>query len=70
MVRRCRERSTGVFYAAKSVKVRRRKGSRLGLDREQVEREVCILQQLQHPNIMRLHDVFSNKAEVVLVLEL
>lgn len=70
VVRRCQERSTGVFYAAKSVKVRKRKGSRLGLEREQVEREVCILQQLQHPNIMRLYDVFANQAEMVLILEL
>ncbi|XP_061461611.1 death-associated protein kinase 2-like isoform X2 [Rhineura floridana] len=70
VVRRCQERHTGTFYAAKSMKVRRRKGSRLGLDREQVEREVSILQQLQHPNIMRLHDIFAGKAEVVLILEL
>lgn len=70
VVRRCQERSTGVFYAAKSVKVRKRKGSRLGVEREQVEREVCILQQLQHPNIMRLYDVFANQAEMVLILEL
>uniref|UniRef100_A0A670K0Y7 Protein kinase domain-containing protein n=1 Tax=Podarcis muralis TaxID=64176 RepID=A0A670K0Y7_PODMU len=60
VVRRCQERCTGSFYAAKSVKVRKRKGSRLGLDREQ----------LQHPNIMRLHDVFAGKGEVVLILEL
>ncbi|KAM3825225.1 death-associated protein kinase 2-like isoform 3-T3 [Vipera latastei] len=69
VVRRCQERSTGIFYAAKSIKVRKRKGSRLGMDREQVEREVCILQQLQHPNIMRLYDVFANQAEMVLILE-
>ncbi|XP_072840237.2 uncharacterized protein LOC110081510 isoform X4 [Pogona vitticeps] len=70
VVRRCQERSTGAFYAAKSVKVRRRKGSRLGLDRQQVEREVGILRQLRHPNIMRLHDLFASTAEMVLILEL
>ncbi|XP_053134971.1 death-associated protein kinase 2-like [Hemicordylus capensis] len=70
VVRRCQERTTGTFYAAKSVKMRRQKGSRLGLDREQVEREVCILQQLEHPSIMRLYDVFASKAEMVLILEL
>ncbi|XP_063002007.1 death-associated protein kinase 2-like isoform X2 [Elgaria multicarinata webbii] len=70
VVRRCRERSTDTFYAAKSVKVRKRRGSRLGLDREQVEREVSILQQLRHPNVMYLHDVFASKAETVLILEL
>ncbi|XP_060614211.2 death-associated protein kinase 2-like [Anolis sagrei] len=70
VVRRCRERETDAFFAAKSVKIRKRKGSRLGLDREQVSREVNILRQLQHPNIMRLHDVFASKAEMVLILEL
>ncbi|XP_009075712.1 PREDICTED: death-associated protein kinase 2-like, partial [Acanthisitta chloris] len=44
--------------------------SHLGLEREQVEREVTILRQLNHPNIMRLHDLFGSRAEVVLILEL
>ncbi|NXT78717.1 DAPK2 kinase, partial [Zapornia atra] len=70
VVRRCRERSTGTFYAAKFVKTRRCRSSRLGLERAQVEREVAILRQLDHPNIMRLHDLFSSRAEVVLILEL
>ncbi|XP_029436244.1 death-associated protein kinase 2-like isoform X1 [Rhinatrema bivittatum] len=70
VVRKCQERSSGTYYACKFIKTRKCKGSRLGLDREQVEREVFILQQLEHPNIMRLHDVFASKAEMVLVLEL
>ncbi|NXS22728.1 DAPK2 kinase, partial [Mystacornis crossleyi] len=70
VVRLCRERGTGAFYAAKFVKTRRCRGSRLGLERAQVEREVAILRQLNHPNIMRLHDLFASRAEVVLVLEL
>ncbi|XP_074670200.1 death-associated protein kinase 2-like isoform X1 [Strix aluco] len=70
VVKRCRERSTGTFYAAKFVKTRRCRGSRLGLERAQVEREVAILRQLDHPNIMRLHDLFASRAEMVLVLEL
>ncbi|NXH64307.1 DAPK2 kinase, partial [Rhabdornis inornatus] len=70
VVRLCRERSTGTFYAAKFVKTQRCWGSRLGLERTQVEREVTILRQLNHPNIMQLHDLFTSRAEVVLVLEL
>ncbi|XP_039368926.1 death-associated protein kinase 2-like isoform X1 [Mauremys reevesii] len=70
VVKRCRKRSSGTLYAAKFVKMRKCKGSRLGLDREQVEREVSILQQLEHPNILRLHDLFASKAEMVLILEL
>ncbi|XP_052652286.1 death-associated protein kinase 2-like isoform X2 [Harpia harpyja] len=70
VVKRCQERSTGTFYAAKFMKTRRCRGSRLGLERAQVEREVAILRQLDHPNVMRLHDLFVSKAEMVLVLEL
>ncbi|KAI1229917.1 hypothetical protein IHE44_0010622, partial [Lamprotornis superbus] len=70
VVRLCREHSTGTFYAAKFVKTQRCWGSRLGLERAQVEREVTILRQLDHPNIMQLHDLFTSRAEVVLVLEL
>ncbi|EMP31340.1 Death-associated protein kinase 2 [Chelonia mydas] len=70
VVKRCRKRSSGALYAAKFVKMRKCKGSRLGLDREQVEREVSILQQLEHPNILRLYDLFASKAEMVLILEL
>ncbi|NWH68833.1 DAPK2 kinase, partial [Geococcyx californianus] len=70
VVKRCRERRTSTFYAAKFVKTQRCRGSRLGLERAQVEREVAILHQLHHPNIMRLHDLFTSKAEMVLVLEL
>ncbi|XP_048784962.1 death-associated protein kinase 2-like isoform X4 [Lagopus muta] len=70
VVKKCRERSTGVFYAAKFVKTRRCRGSRRGLERVQVEREVAILRDLQHPNIMQLHDLFTCRAEMVLVLEL
>ncbi|KAG8449907.1 hypothetical protein GDO86_016544 [Hymenochirus boettgeri] len=69
-VKRCKEKSTGICYAGKFIKTRKCKGSRMGLDREQVEREVFILQQLEHPNIMKLHDVFASKSEMVLILEL
>ncbi|NXX72345.1 DAPK3 kinase, partial [Spizella passerina] len=67
VVRLCRQRSTGAFYAAKFLRMRR---GRPGAERAQVQREVSILRQLQHPNILRLHELFSSTAEVVLVLEL
>ncbi|OCT69202.1 hypothetical protein XELAEV_18040512mg [Xenopus laevis] len=70
VVKKCRQKSTGTYFAGKFIKTRKCKGSRLGLDRDQIEREVFILQQLEHPNIMRLHDVFASKAEMVLILEL
>lgn len=70
VVRRCRHRSTGVEFAAKSIKKRRSKSSRRGVTRDDIEREVNILKEIQHPNIITLHEVFENKAEVTLILEL
>uniref|UniRef100_A0A8C6WPM1 non-specific serine/threonine protein kinase n=1 Tax=Neogobius melanostomus TaxID=47308 RepID=A0A8C6WPM1_9GOBI len=70
VVRRCRHRVTGVEYAAKFIKKRRSKSSRRGVSLEDIEREVDILKQIQHPNIITLHEVFENKAEVILILEL
>ncbi|XP_030215323.1 death-associated protein kinase 1 [Gadus morhua] len=70
VVRRCRNRSTGGEYAAKFIKKRRSRSSRRGVTREDIEREVNILKELQHPNIITLHHVYENKAEVILILEL
>uniref|UniRef100_A0A087XI71 non-specific serine/threonine protein kinase n=1 Tax=Poecilia formosa TaxID=48698 RepID=A0A087XI71_POEFO len=62
VVRRCKEKSTGTEYAAKFIKKRQSRVSRRGV--------VDILQEIQHPNIVELHDVYENRAEVVLILEL
>ncbi|MEQ2285635.1 Death-associated protein kinase 1, partial [Ameca splendens] len=70
VVRRCRHRRTGVEYAAKFIKKRRNKSSRRGVSREDIEREVNILKEIQHPNIITLHEVFESKPEVILILEL
>ncbi|XP_076589067.1 death-associated protein kinase 3 isoform X2 [Chaetodon auriga] len=70
IVRRCKEKSTGVEYAAKFIKKRQSRASRRGVRREEIEREVNILQQIQHPNIVELHDVYENRTDVVLILEL
>ncbi|XP_074533831.1 death-associated protein kinase 2 isoform X2 [Halichoeres trimaculatus] len=70
IVRRCTEKSTGIQYAAKFIKKRQSRVSRRGVKKEEIEREVNILQQLQHPNIITLHDVFENRTDVVLILEL
>lgn len=69
-VREVCERATGILWAGKFLKLQRGAGSRLGLERAIVEREVEILQSLQHQNIMALKDVFESKAEVVLIVEL
>uniref|UniRef100_A0A3Q3N4J3 Death-associated protein kinase 2-like n=1 Tax=Mastacembelus armatus TaxID=205130 RepID=A0A3Q3N4J3_9TELE len=69
-VRQVRERASGTSWAGKFLKIRKNACSRLGLDRSSVEREVEILQAVQHPNIVTLKDVFESRAEVVLILEL
>ncbi|XP_028286499.1 death-associated protein kinase 2 isoform X1 [Parambassis ranga] len=70
VVKRCIEKSTGTEYAAKFIKKRQSRASKRGVRREEIEREVDILQQLQHPNIISLHDVYENRTDVVLILEL
>ncbi|XP_026094950.1 death-associated protein kinase 2-like [Carassius auratus] len=70
IVKRCKEKSTGVEYAAKFIKKRNSRASRRGVRREEIEREVDILLELQHPNIISLHDVYENRTDVVLILEL
>ncbi|XP_052411664.1 death-associated protein kinase 1 isoform X1 [Carassius gibelio] len=70
VVKKCRHKSTGVEYAAKFIKKRRSKSSRRGVSKEDIEREVSILKEIQHPNVITLHNVFENKNEVILILEL
>lgn len=70
IVKRCREKKTGIEYAAKFIKKRQSQISRRGVTREEIEREVNILRGIQHPNIVTLQDVYENKTDVVLILEL
>ncbi|XP_034039152.1 death-associated protein kinase 2a [Thalassophryne amazonica] len=70
IVKQCREKSTAQEFAAKFIKKRQSMASSRGVRREEIEREVNILQQVQHPNIVTLHDVFENRTDVVLILEL
>ncbi|XP_044836826.1 death-associated protein kinase 2 isoform X2 [Mauremys mutica] len=70
IVKKCQEKSTGVEYAAKFIKKRQSRASRRGVRREEIEREVNILQQILHANIIKLHDVYENRTDVVLILEL
>ncbi|KAG7277718.1 hypothetical protein CRUP_003606, partial [Coryphaenoides rupestris] len=69
-VRTVTERATGTQWAGKFIKTRKNQCSRLGIEKSAVEREVALLQALQHPRIMALKDVFESRAEVVLIVEL
>uniref|UniRef100_A0A8D3EES6 Death-associated protein kinase 3 n=1 Tax=Scophthalmus maximus TaxID=52904 RepID=A0A8D3EES6_SCOMX len=70
IVRKCKEKSTAIEYAAKFIKKRRLSSSRRGVSREEIEREVNILREIQHSNIITLHDIYENKTDVILILEL
>uniref|UniRef100_A0A1A8GJH4 non-specific serine/threonine protein kinase n=1 Tax=Nothobranchius korthausae TaxID=1143690 RepID=A0A1A8GJH4_9TELE len=70
IVRKCKEKGTGIEYAAKFIKKRRLSSSRRGVSREEIEREVNILREIEHSNIITLHDIFENKTDVILILEL
>lgn len=71
IVRRCREIDTQLEYAAKFVIKRRpNSSSRKGLFREKILQEIEILSELNHDNIISLHEVFETDHEIILVLEL
>ena len=70
IVKKCLEKSTGTEYAAKFIKKRQSWASRRGVCLEEIQREVSILRQVLHPNVITLHDVFENRTDVVLILEL
>ena len=71
VVKRVCELSTGHEFAAKFVRKKKTLTGKRGLKREEILREAEILSELApHPNIITLHDVFENKHEIILVLEL
>ncbi|WAR00619.1 DAPK2-like protein [Mya arenaria] len=68
-VKRCRERATGAEYAAKFIR-KRRGGGRRGAKLEDIEKEIEILGETSHRNIINLYDVYETNREVILILEL
>ncbi|CAF0802139.1 unnamed protein product [Rotaria sordida] len=71
VVKRVRELNTGHEFAAKFVRKKKCVAGRRGLKREEILREADILSELApHRNIITLHDIFENKHEIILVLEL
>lgn len=68
-MKRCRERQTGNEYAAKFIR-KRRGGGRRGAKLEDIQREIEILTEANHRNIINLYEVFETNREVILILEL
>ncbi|CAI5438576.1 unnamed protein product [Caenorhabditis angaria] len=71
VVRRVREKSSGEKFAAKFIKKRRYATSRRGVTRQNIEREVRVLQKIRgNPNVVELHSVYETASDVIIVLEL
>ncbi len=56
--------------AGKFIRKKRTRSSRRGVLLEDIEREVTVLRDINHTNVIQLYDVYENKQEVILVLEL
>mmetsp|Transcript_9261 Transcript_9261/g.20476 ORF Transcript_9261/g.20476 Transcript_9261/m.20476 type:complete len:409 (+) Transcript_9261:348-1574(+) len=64
VVYRGREIKTGVMYAIKSIEKSKLKNLAF------VRREIAILKEVDHPNIIKLHEVFEDDHKLHLVMEL
>ena len=69
-VYRVLEKNTGHEYAAKFIKKKRLETSRRGVAREDIQKEIHVLAEMEHTNIIYLHQVYENGQNVILVLEL
>lgn len=65
-VRKCVNRKTKVIRAVKLV----RKDSMTKDEMESFQKEIAILKQLDHPNILKLYEVFQDEKRYYLVTEL
>lgn len=63
-VYRCKEKTNELCLAAKFVSVPKKE------DRRNVEREVDIMRQLQHPRLIQIYDAFENGKVMCVILEL
>ena len=57
-------------YAAKYIKKKRVESSRRGVAMRDIEKEIHILAEMEHDNIIYLHQVYENEQYVILIIEL
>uniref|UniRef100_A0A7S2S447 non-specific serine/threonine protein kinase n=1 Tax=Mucochytrium quahogii TaxID=96639 RepID=A0A7S2S447_9STRA len=65
-VKEVEHRKTGKKYAMKSINLDRVNKAQI----KELKTEIEILKQLDHPNIVRLHEVYQNKSNIRIVMEL
>ena len=70
VVRRAKHKRTKDDFAAKFIRKRRAKASRRGVSLENIKREVAVLVQLNHTNIIKVYEIYENRQDVILILEL
>ncbi|XP_023931299.1 twitchin isoform X3 [Lingula anatina] len=63
VVHRCREKATGNTFVAKFIH------TPYPLDKQVVRNEIAIMNNLQHPKLINLHDAFEDQKEMVLIME-
>ena len=63
-MKRCREKSTGRYLAAKFVSIVKEQ------ERKDVLNEIEIMKALTHPRLIQLYDVYENPKQMCLILEL
>ncbi len=69
-MKRLKHKQSCKDYAGKFIRKKRSKAGRRGVLREDIEREVVILNDIDHDNIVKIVEVFESNHEVILVLEL
>ncbi|XP_047139831.1 death-associated protein kinase 2 isoform X1 [Hydra vulgaris] len=70
VVKKCVSKENNREVAAKFIKLKRSKASKIGMSKELIERESNILFAIDHAKIIKLYDIFDIGSEMVLVLEL
>jgi calcium/calmodulin-dependent protein kinase I len=68
IVRKAKSKKTGELVAIKFVDKKTVSGN--PEDLQCLRREIAIMTQLSHPNVLRLYEVFETPAEVIMVMEL
>lgn len=66
VVYKAREKTTNEIYALKEIRL---ESEDEGIPSTAI-REISLLKELQHPNVVRLHDVVHSNKKLVLVFEL
>ncbi|XP_055327527.1 myosin light chain kinase family member 4-like [Paramacrobiotus metropolitanus] len=64
VVYKCAEKSSGRQFAAKFIEVKR------PIERKEVEGEINIMKELQHPRLLQLYDAYDDGYKMAIVMEL